>query len=58
MNDPAMLAVMESIKDPEIMAEAKKMMEDPAFQAQMKEFFNQKEFKEAAAKVRVVWLFE
>merc|ERR1719380_441867 len=40
------------MKDPEIMAEARKMMEDPAFQAQMKQFSNQKGFKDAAAKVK------
>jgi hypothetical protein len=35
------------IKDPEIMAEAKKMMESPEFQKQMKQLSGSKEFKDS-----------
>merc|ERR1711924_323210 len=43
---------MESMKDPEIMAEAQKMMADPEFQAQMRAFTDRPGFKEAATKVK------
>eukprot|EP00980_Cylindrotheca_fusiformis_P007111 scaffold1489_cov194-Cylindrotheca_fusiformis.AAC.21 len=37
-------------KDPELMAEAKKMMDSPEYQKQMKQFANSNDFKEAAKK--------
>lgn len=39
-----------SVQDPEMMAEAKKMMESPEFKAQMKKMEKSKEFKEAVKK--------
>jgi ABC-type branched-subunit amino acid transport system ATPase component len=38
------------MKDPELMAEAKKMMESPEYQKQMKQFAGNKDFKDAAQK--------
>lgn len=38
------------VKNPELMAEAKKMMESPEYQKQMKEFANSAGFKDAAKK--------
>ena len=42
------------IKDPEIMAEAKKMRENPEFQAQMKKFADSGAFKEGVKKTKEI----
>merc|ERR1719389_572433 len=41
---------MQDMQNPELMAEAKKMMESPEYQKQMKEFANSAGFKEASKK--------
>uniref|UniRef100_A0A7S1UP72 STI1 domain-containing protein n=1 Tax=Grammatophora oceanica TaxID=210454 RepID=A0A7S1UP72_9STRA len=49
--NPALLAqLMKDLQDPEMMAEAKKMMDDPNFQKEMKKLSETKDFKESVKK--------
>ena len=43
---------MQDMQDPEIMAEAQKMMNDPQFKAQMKKFEKSGEFKDSIKKTK------
>ena len=43
---------MEDLKNPELMAEAQKMMNDPAFQEQMKKMEKSNEFKDSIKKTK------
>ena len=46
-----------SLQNPEMMAEAKKMMDSPEFKKQMKKMSESKEFKNGAQKTGKLWIW-